>query len=74
MSFIYSILKPVLKKATVKKSAMTREDFIRQADGGIGYDFSHPSIISASHIAGNITKVVVDNYENDYFIEEVPIN
>ena len=32
MSLIYSILKPVLKKMTVKKSAMTREDFIRQAD------------------------------------------
>ena len=31
MSLIYSILKPILKKATAKKSSMTREDFIRQA-------------------------------------------
>ena len=32
MSLIYSILKPVLGKAKAKKSDMTRDDFIRQAE------------------------------------------
>ena len=32
MSLIYSVLKPVLRIAAVKKQGMTREDFIRQAE------------------------------------------
>lgn len=32
MSFIYNVLKPILRKATAKKSSMTRADFIRQAE------------------------------------------
>ena len=44
MSFIYSILKPVLKKATVKKSAMTREDFIRQAEKVQKRSYTFPEI------------------------------
>ena len=32
MSLIYSALKPILRKATAKKSSMTRKDFIRQAE------------------------------------------
>lgn len=75
LDIIYSCDMTQADGVTTSVRAVVRfSDFIRQADGGIGYDFSHPSIISASHIAGNITKVVVDNYENDYFIEEVPIN
>ncbi|MBR2284890.1 MAG: alpha/beta hydrolase fold domain-containing protein [Ruminococcus sp.] len=31
MSFIYSVLKPILRIAAAKKQTMTREDFIRQA-------------------------------------------
>ena len=31
MSLIYSILKPVLRKASAGRAAMTREDFVRQA-------------------------------------------
>lgn len=32
MSLIYSVLKPILRITAVKKQAMTREDFIRQAE------------------------------------------
>ena len=32
MSLIYSILKPVLRKASAGRAAMTREDFVRQAE------------------------------------------
>ena len=30
MSLIYSVLKPILRKATATKSSMTRKDFIRK--------------------------------------------
>lgn len=30
MSPIYSVLKPILRKATAAKSSMTRKDFIRK--------------------------------------------
>lgn len=32
MSLIYSALKPVLRTASAKRAAMTREDFVRQAE------------------------------------------
>lgn len=32
MSLIYSILKPVLRKASAGRAVMTREDFVRQAE------------------------------------------
>lgn len=32
MSLIYSILKPVLRKASAARAVMTREDFVRQAE------------------------------------------
>ncbi|MBR1797756.1 MAG: alpha/beta hydrolase [Clostridiales bacterium] len=32
MSFIYSFLKPILRRTVAKKATMTREDFVRQAE------------------------------------------
>ncbi len=32
MSLIYSILKPILRKASAGRAVMTREDFVRQAE------------------------------------------
>ena len=32
MSFIYIILKPVLRKASAGRAVLTREDFVRQAE------------------------------------------
>ncbi|MBQ7260815.1 MAG: hypothetical protein IJR19_05580 [Lachnospiraceae bacterium] len=59
---------------TSVRAVVRFSDLIKQPDGTIGYDFSSPSIVSASHIAGNITKVVVDYFADDYYIEEIPVN
>ncbi|HAG68907.1 MAG TPA: hypothetical protein DCL38_02925 [Lachnospiraceae bacterium] len=59
---------------TSVRAVVRFSDIIRHPDGTLSYDFSEPAIISASHIAGNITKVVVDYFENDYYIEEIALN
>ncbi|MBQ7564791.1 MAG: hypothetical protein IJT16_12485 [Lachnospiraceae bacterium] len=75
LDIIYSCDMTQADGVTTSVRAVVRfSDFVKRSDGSLVYDFSHPTIISASHIAGNITKVVVDSFENDYFIEEVPIN
>ena len=58
---------------TSVRAAVRFSNIIKKADGSLQYDFSDPLIISASHIAGNITKVVVDYFEEDYNIEEIPL-
>ncbi|MCR4655746.1 MAG: hypothetical protein K5770_05890 [Lachnospiraceae bacterium] len=59
---------------TSVRAAVRFSDIIKMADGSLSYDFSSPSIISASHIAKNVTKVVSDYYQSDYFIEEISLN
>ena len=44
MSAIYSLLKPFLRKTTAKKSAMTGEDFVRQAENIQKRSYSFPEI------------------------------
>ncbi len=59
---------------TSVRAVVRFSDLIKRPDGSIGYDFSSPSIVSASHIAANITQVVVDYFADDYYIEEIPVN
>ena len=44
MSVLYSVLKPVLRKAAIKKSAMTREDFVKQAEKVQRRSYTFPEI------------------------------
>ncbi len=75
LDIIYSCDMTQADGVTTSVRAVVRfSDIIKMADGSLSYDFSSPSIISASHIAKNVTKVVVDYYLNDYFIEEISLN
>jgi hypothetical protein len=48
-------------------------DFVIKKDGSIDYDFSNPSIMSASHNNSSIHKNVVTRYEDTYSIEKLEI-
>ncbi len=57
---------------TSVRAVVRFSDIVKNSDQSLSYDFSSPEIISASHIASNITKVVVDYFAEDYNIEEIP--
>lgn len=49
-------------------------DFVKKADGSIEYDFSNPSIISASYNNSSIHKNVVTKYESTHDIEKLELS
>ena len=75
LDIIYSCDMTQADGVTTSVRAVVRfSDLIKRPDGTVEYDFSDPEIVSASHIAANITKVVVDYFAEDYYIEEIPLN
>ncbi|MCR5791475.1 MAG: hypothetical protein K6G83_16455 [Lachnospiraceae bacterium] len=59
---------------TSARAVVRFENIIKRADGTYDCDLSDPSLISASHIASNITQVVIDYSKDDYFVEEAALN
>jgi len=59
----------------VKAEAVVRfSNIVKLADGTYEYDFSHPKLISVSHLDSRIKKNVIGNYEGRYSIEKLSIN
>lgn len=49
-------------------------DIVQKSDGSLEYDFSNPTIMSASHNNSSIHKIVVTSYEGKYSIEKLDIS
>ena len=60
------------KKINVEAVVRFR-DIIKNSDGTFTYDFSNPTINSASHFDARIKKNVIYNYEDKYIIEKLTI-
>ncbi|MCR5419458.1 MAG: hypothetical protein K6E98_00425 [Lachnospiraceae bacterium] len=75
LDLIYSVSITQADGVTCKCEAVVRfSDFIINADGSIVYDFSEPSIMSASYSNSSIHKNVVTRYEGTYNIEKLDIS
>lgn len=51
--------------------AVRFSNFTKNSDGTIGYDFSNPSIMSASYYSARVKKNVVDSYVNTHEVTKV---
>ena len=74
LDLIYSVSITQADGVTCKCEAVVRfNNFIQNTDGSISYDFSDPSIMSASYSNSAIHKNVVTRYEGTYSIEKLDI-
>lgn len=74
LDLIYEVPITQADGVTCNCEAVVRfSDFVIKKDGSIDYDFSNPSIISASHNNSSIHKNVVTRYEDTYSIEKLDI-
>ena len=75
LDLIYSVSISQADGVSCKCEAVVRfNNFIQNTDGSISYDFSDPSIMSASYSNSSIHKNVVTRYEGTYNIEKLDIN
>ncbi|HCM92361.1 MAG TPA: hypothetical protein DIS78_07350 [Lachnospiraceae bacterium] len=74
LDLIYEVPITQADGVTCNCEAVVRfSDFVLTKDGSVKYDFSAPSIISASHNNSSIHKNVVTRYEDTYSIEKLEI-
>lgn len=74
LDLIYEVPITQADGVTCNCEAVVRfSDFVLKRDGSVKYDFSAPSIISASHNNSSIHKNVVTRYEDTYSIEKLEI-
>ena len=74
LDLIYEVPITQADGVTCNCEAVVRfSDFVIKRDGSIDYDFSNPSIMSASHNNSSIHKNVVTRYEDTYSIEKLEI-
>lgn len=75
LDLVYSVQITQADGVTCGCEAVVRfTDFVVNSDGSIKYDFSSPSIMSASHNNSSIHKNVVTSYEGKYNIEKLDIS
>ena len=75
LDLVYSVSITQADGVTCKCEAVVRfTDLILRNDGSIEYDFSDPSIMSASYSNSAIHKNVVTKYEDSYSIEKLDIS
>ena len=74
LDLVYSVKITQADGVTCDCEAVVRyTDIVRKADGSLEYDFSNPSIMSASYNNSSIHKNVVTSYEGKYNIEKLDI-
>ncbi len=74
LDLIYQVAITQADGVTCNCEAVVRfSDFVIKGDGTLEYDFSNPSIISASHNNSSIHKNVVTKYEDTHDIEKLEI-
>ena len=75
LDLIYSVPITQADGVTCKCEAVVRfTDIILRSDGTVEYDFSNPSIMSASYNNSSIHKNVVTSYEGKYKIDKLDIS
>lgn len=75
LDLIYSVQITQADGVTCGCEAVVRfTDIVLKADGSLEYDFSNPTIMSASHNNSSIHKNVVTSYEGKYNIEKLDIS
>jgi hypothetical protein len=75
LDLIYSVSITQADGVTCKCEAVVRfNNFVLNSDGSLIYDFSDPSIMSASYSNSAIHKNVVTRYEDTYSIEKLDIS
>jgi hypothetical protein len=75
LDLVYSVQITQADGVTCGCEAVVRfTDIVLKSDGSLEYDFSNPTIMSASHNNSSIHKNVVTSYEGKYSIEKLDIS